>query len=125
MSVECEFSGDENQTTSDSSELKRKILFRYENEGILVYDSSARISDEPIETVQNTKKSIHTRIKKKSSKETDYGNELIRLHSIPANVSLFSSKTVCSRLYSCCSSEYSEVFFKIRKWKPEKSDKTE
>ena len=68
MSVECEFSGDENQTTSDSSELKRKILFRYENEGILVYDSSARISDEPIETVQNTKKSIHTRIKKKKFK---------------------------------------------------------
>ena len=73
MSVEYEFSGDENQTTSDSYEMKRNLLYRYEYGGILIYDSHARISDESIEDFQYRKSRLNIKIKKNKSKEEDYG----------------------------------------------------
>ena len=52
MSSDYEFSGDENPTGSDSSDVKKNQMYRLELDGILVYDSYARISDEPISQAQ-------------------------------------------------------------------------
>jgi hypothetical protein len=73
MSIEDEFSGDDQKNTSDSHENNRNLLYRYEYEGVLVYDSNARISDEPIELVPQLKFKKPSKFLKPRHKQEDYG----------------------------------------------------
>ena len=86
MSSDYEFSGDENPTGSDSSDVKKNQMYRLELDGILVYDSYARISDEPISQAQRIQPKLIQRVKKNKPKDLDYGScyiDLMQYLSIP------------------------------------------
>ena len=74
MSVDCEFSGDEDFVSFNSSEPKSNYLYRYEQGGILVYDSSARLSDEPIQSQEKQTFQNNVKTKKSKTKYQDYGD---------------------------------------------------
>jgi cytosolic carboxypeptidase protein 2/3 len=73
MSIDCEFSGDENSPILDYPDSKSSYLYRHEQGGILVYDSSARISDEPI-LASDAHPRPRDRQKRAKTKVFDYGN---------------------------------------------------
>lgn len=74
MSVEGEFSEGEDHKVLDSCEIKRNMLYRREQDGILVYDSLARISDEPITQVARLNSNANIKIKKPKFKGIEYGS---------------------------------------------------
>jgi hypothetical protein len=73
MSVEYDFSSDESILLAESIELKRKMLYRLEDEGILVYDTNARVSDEPITPTIKLKSTTSPKRKKIKPRGLDYG----------------------------------------------------
>lgn len=87
MSVECEFSGDEDTDITESIEIRRKMLYRREDDGILVYDSNSRISDEPILPLLNLRSAMNLKTKKVKSRGIDYGSfyiDLFQFKNLPS-----------------------------------------
>ncbi|OMJ87923.1 hypothetical protein SteCoe_10247 [Stentor coeruleus] len=86
MSVEYDFSSDESILITESNEIKRRILYRLEDEGILVYDTNARVSDEPILPAIKLKSTISPNKKNKKSRGLDYDTHQFQ------NISQYSPK---------------------------------
>lgn len=73
MQSDSEFSGNEVEEVSQSIDLKKNPLYRIELEGILVYDSCARISDEPILRFQYFRTKPFQKSRKNKQKGLEYG----------------------------------------------------
>jgi hypothetical protein len=51
----------------------RSLLYRYEGDGVVVYDNTARLSDESSEMVKLENKEVSAQVKKEIESAAEYG----------------------------------------------------